>query len=327
MNIKRNTYTFRSAALAISTFVLAITPQNADAGHYAPSPAQVSTISSLNLLSASAAMAAASNGLAMAKERWRAAAAGLQAKTVRVAARTADDTPAHSRRMTPPGAGVFGSVAIPFKALPSSANWKAVYPSIVRADFATCTNGSGCTPRAEELAGLVREIKAKPFSQKLAAVNRAVNRNVAYVSDRANYRRLDVWAKPTDILKRGKGDCEDYAILKMAALNAAGIPLSSMSLVVLQDQSRSLFHAVLTVSTTRGHYVLDNLHDRVMKDTALASYLPLYSLSGNRSWIHGRKRDGSMVATLAPLPRDLAPGEGFETAARRGVSSKRIEAN
>ena len=82
------------------------------------------------------------------------------------------------------------------------------------------------------LAGLVREIKAKPFSQKLAAVNRAVNRNVAYVSDRANYRRLDVWAKPTDILKRGKGDCEDYAILKMAALNAAGIPLSSMSLVV-----------------------------------------------------------------------------------------------
>ena len=61
---------------------------------------------------------------------------------------------------------------------------------------------------------------------------------------------LDYWAKPSEILAHRAGDCEDFAILKMAALLRAGIPAQSMSLVVLQDRRRKFFHAVLSVSTS-----------------------------------------------------------------------------
>ena len=56
------------------------------------------------------------------------------------------------------------------------------------------------------------------------------------------YGKLDYWAKPSEILERRAGDCEDFAILKMAALLRAGIPAQSMSLVVLQDRKRGFFH-------------------------------------------------------------------------------------
>lgn len=315
MKNSRGLYIGASLALAISASASLAMQNEAQAGAYAPSPVQVSFISSMSAMSAAATMTAATRGLVELKMQWERAASRAAPQNARFAA-GAGKRPAGERRQAGSAAtGVFGSVAIPFRALPSSASWKAVYPSIARADFAACTEAGDCAQRAKDLAQLVRDVKAGPFSRKLAEINRAVNRRIAYVSDRNNYRQLDLWAKPRDILQRGKGDCEDYAILKMAALNAAGIPLGSMSIVVLQDQRRSLFHAVLTVSTSQGHYVLDNLHDRVMKDTAFGDYLPLYSLSADRSWIHGRKRDGSMVATLEGLPSDLSPGEGFDNAA------------
>ncbi|WP_441338386.1 transglutaminase-like cysteine peptidase [Nitratireductor sp.] len=327
MSIAKHRHTLWGAAFVMSALTLAATPQPAAAGHVATALTSYFTTTSLSLPSASTAIAAVGNSLVRLKHSWTAAIAGLPAKRIHAAASTRTEIRRNKLKNPASATGVFGSVAIPFRALPSSASWRTVYPSIERAEFTRCADDSGCTPRATEMSHLVREIKAKPFSQKLEAINRTVNRTVAYMSDRANYRRLDVWATPTQIIDRGKGDCEDYAILKMAALNAAGIPLSSMSIVVLQDQNRSLFHAVLAVSTTKGHYILDNLHDRVMKDTALPNYLPLYSLSGHRSWIHGKRRDGSMVAAITPLPRDLAPGEGFQAASGHRIENRRIGAN
>ncbi|EKF17341.1 transglutaminase family protein cysteine peptidase BTLCP [Nitratireductor pacificus pht-3B] len=202
-------------------------------------------------------------------------------------------------------------MAIPFRSLPSSANWKSVHPAIAKAEFATCGRAADCSAKAVALADSVKRVKTKSFLRKLAEINVAVNRTVAYTTDRDNYGRLDFWAEPSQILRLGKGDCEDYAILKMAALNAAGIPMTSMSIVVLQDQRRALFHAVLAVSTSQGHFILDNLHDKVMKDTALGDYLPLYSMSADRSWIHGKRRGDALVAAIGALPADLAPGEGI----------------
>ncbi|MCR4268620.1 transglutaminase-like cysteine peptidase [Nitratireductor sp. ZSWI3] len=211
--------------------------------------------------------------------------------------------------------GVFASVAIPFKALPSSASWNAVYPSIAEPAFSRCAASGTCPARAAHVARLVERLQGQSFSQKLAAVNLAVNQAISYTPDKENYGTLDHWAKPEQILARGRGDCEDYAILKMAALNAAGVPLASMSVVVLQDQRRRLFHAVLAVSTSKGHYILDNLSDAVVADTALPDYLPLYSMSGGRSWIHGKKRGDRLVATLGRLPANPSPGEGISGAA------------
>jgi hypothetical protein len=62
------------------------------------------------------------------------------------------------------------------------------------------------------------------------------------------YGKLDYWATPAEILLRGSGDCEDFAILKMTALIRAGLPGNTLSLVVVRDNGRGVFHAVLAVT-------------------------------------------------------------------------------
>lgn len=303
----------RKAILSSFIFAICISPTLAKASSYSLAPSEISVLANISYSSFSSLTTIASNWIAdfvkRLPERSDSEKAALwQSAASRPATPSRRHTPAQRENTAH---AVFQSVAIPFKALPSRKSWERVYPAVTQAAFARCDASSDCAPKAKHLAQVVTIAKDKAFGEKLAAINSAVNRAVTYTSDRDNYGIMDYWAKPGEILSRGRGDCEDYAILKMAALNRAGIPMASMSIVVLQDQRRQLFHAVLAVSTSQGHYILDNLHDRVMVDTQLADYLPLYSLSGERSWIHGRKVGEKLVASIGALPAGMAPGEGI----------------
>lgn len=202
--------------------------------------------------------------------------------------------------------GVFGSVAIPMRNFPVSARWAPIYRAI-----SGCA-GNNCGQKNKAFTAVVKTAREKGFLEKLDGVNRGVNGLIAYKRDKAVYGSLDHWAKPTEILKRGAGDCEDFAILKMAALLAAGIPAQSMSLVVLQDSQKGVFHAVLSVTTGSGTFILDNVRNNVVKDTSLPSYVPLYSFSTNRAWIHGSKAGGAQVAETKDGFASIAPGEGSQ---------------
>ncbi|UTV41514.1 MULTISPECIES: transglutaminase-like cysteine peptidase [Ensifer] len=204
---------------------------------------------------------------------------------------------------------VFHSVAFRVSAIPVARKWKTVYPAVVAADFNDCAQKSGCAAR-DILGQAIENADGLAFRQKISGINRTVNRIVRYQPDAENYGAKDYWATPDEILARGKGDCEDYAILKMAALKAAGLPSEAMSIVVLRDVRRNLYHAVLAITTSQGHFILDNLSDQVKLDTALPSYQPLFSVSAERSWIHGIKSTGDKVASAAPLA-DVMPGEGI----------------
>ena len=50
--------------------------------------------------------------------------------------------------------------------------------------------------------------------ETLAMVNRWANRRIAYAEDIANYGARDYWASASETLRSGRGDCEDFAILK-----------------------------------------------------------------------------------------------------------------
>ena len=94
---------------------------------------------------------------------------------------------------------------------------------------------------------------------KLAkTVNLSVNRATPQVSDRAQYRKDEVWALPT---ARG-GDCEDLALLKKMRLVRAGVPASALLMATVLDL-RGKSHAVLVFRTDRGDVVLDSLTDRI----------------------------------------------------------------
>lgn len=200
--------------------------------------------------------------------------------------------------------GVFGSVAIPMRNFPVAGRWAKVYSKI-----SDCADAN-CGERGAEFAAVAAGVREKKFMEKLATVNRAINTMIAYRQDDAIYGNLDYWAKPAEILSRGVGDCEDYVILKMAALIEAGVPARSMSLVVLKDTGRGVFHAVLSVATQSGNFILDNLSNTVAGDDVYRSYVPLYSFSTDRAWIHGARSGSAQIASVGGNFATIAPGEG-----------------
>ena len=87
----------------------------------------------------------------------------------------------------------------------------------------------------------------------LEEVNRGVNQTIAPVTDFEHYGVKEYWTIPTD----GKGDCEDYALLKRHMLIERGWPASALLVTVVMDENKD-GHAVLTARTRAGDLILDN---------------------------------------------------------------------
>ena len=104
-----------------------------------------------------------------------------------------------------------------------------------------------------------RDIDLTPAAfRKISQVNAWVNKNIAPVADMEHAGVVDAWDYPTD----GKGDCEDYALMKRRMLIEAGFPREALLLTVVKEKNGD-GHSVLTVKTNRGEYVLDNLTEGV----------------------------------------------------------------
>ncbi|MDX3926984.1 MAG: transglutaminase-like cysteine peptidase [Shinella sp.] len=89
-------------------------------------------------------------------------------------------------------------------------------------------------------------------------VNYEVNTSIEPMTDKEIYGVEEYWAYPETV-----GDCEDYVLLKRKMLMEAGISPSDLLItVVLQPNGDG--HAVLTVRTDRGDFVLDNMRNKVM---------------------------------------------------------------
>lgn len=89
---------------------------------------------------------------------------------------------------------------------------------------------------------------------QLEAVNRQVNHDIVPITDWEHYGVEDYWTYPDD----GKGDCEKYVLEKRRRLRALGWPESALLITVVRDTNNE-GHAILTVRTSEGDVVLDNL--------------------------------------------------------------------
>lgn len=94
--------------------------------------------------------------------------------------------------------------------------------------------------------------------QMLVEVSAKVNAAVKPMSDLEIYGKDEVWTYPD----KGVGDCEDYVLEKRRQLQARGLPLSTLLITVVRKPDGE-GHAVLTVRTSKGDFVLDNLRDDV----------------------------------------------------------------
>jgi predicted transglutaminase-like cysteine proteinase len=94
---------------------------------------------------------------------------------------------------------------------------------------------------------------------QIEEVNTAVNTEIAPETDLDLYGKPEYWTYPTT-----KGDCEDYVLLKRRILIERGFPESTLLITVVRDENDE-GHAVLTVRTDKGDFVLDNKRRQVMR--------------------------------------------------------------
>ena len=133
---------------------------------------------------------------------------------------------------------------------------------------------------------------------ELRQVNSQVNSTIFEVSDMEQYGREDVWTLPTS----GKGDCEDFALLKRKLLMQRGWPASSMSISV-GTTAQGEAHAVLIVSTASGELVLDNLTSSIRTPPQTGHVF--HSRQAGRGWVSSTGERTSEPTVDFPVARSL----------------------
>ncbi len=96
--------------------------------------------------------------------------------------------------------------------------------------------------------------------RELEQINTQVNTSVQPVTDMELYHKVEYWTYPT----KHKGDCEDYVLLKQRLLIERGWPESTLLITVVRDENNE-GHAVLTVRTDKGDFILDNKRSEILR--------------------------------------------------------------
>ena len=90
-------------------------------------------------------------------------------------------------------------------------------------------------------------------------VNKSVNKAIKPLTDLEHWGLVERWSYPDD----GYGDCEHYVLLKRRMLIQSGWPREALLVTVVRDRNGE-GHAVLTVTTNKGDYVLDNQNEDIL---------------------------------------------------------------
>ena len=137
----------------------------------------------------------------------------------------------------------------------------------------------------------------------LETVNQSVNRAIKPMDDLRHYGRAEYWNIPSD----GFGDCEDYALTKRRDLVASGIPIGALRVAIVLTP-REERHAVLTVTTDQGDYVLDNLTDQIVS-WEKSDYVWIERQDPTKAWgwvALGLAPDAEKIAAIASRPLGAA---------------------
>jgi predicted transglutaminase-like cysteine proteinase len=164
-------------------------------------------------------------------------------------------------------------------------------------------DAASCSDDASRFWSLVGQVKATSGRAKLERTNQIVNGAIAYASDMSMHGELDRWSAPLATLRRGRGDCEDYAILKYKVLIEAGVRASDLRIVLVRDTAVRIDHAVLSARIDGRWFVLDNRRSGFYSERDLPHYLPLFAMDDT-----GVKLFAAPYASAKPFDDAILPG-------------------
>lgn len=141
-----------------------------------------------------------------------------------------------------------------------------------------CRANGRCPVLAQKLIDLVSEGAGRSGRARIGLINRAVNFAITPVSDEAQWGAQDHWSGPFETLRSKRGDCEDYAIVKYAALLEAGISKSDLKIVILKNRLPNEDHAAVAARADGRWLILDNRTLTLVRDMDLARAIPKFVL-------------------------------------------------
>ncbi len=168
------------------------------------------------------------------------------------------------------------------------------------------------------LQATIASAQSRPEAARLQAINRLFNERIVFAEDIDTAGQVDHWSSPIELLARGAGDCEDYAIAKYFSLIAAGVPSARLRMVYVKaDLGGSVrAHMVLAYypQPNAEPLILDNLDPEIRPAAARRDLSPVFSFNAEGLWQGtGAQAAGDPVARLSRW-RDVlakARAEGF----------------
>jgi predicted transglutaminase-like cysteine proteinase len=126
------------------------------------------------------------------------------------------------------------------------------------------------------------DVKLEDFAwNEMQRINAGVNAEIEPVTDMDHWGVIDKWDFPDD----KKGDCEDYALEKRERLMKVGFPRQALLMTVVRDLQGE-GHAILTVKTDKGDFVLDNMNDKILPWTATGyKFIKRQSQENPNHWV------------------------------------------
>jgi predicted transglutaminase-like cysteine proteinase len=176
-----------------------------------------------------------------------------------------------------------------------------------------------CSRAALAFIAIVDAARAREGRARIGEINRAVNLAIRPVSDTAQHGLPDFWSAPLATLASGRGDCEDYAIAKYAALREIGFDERDLRLLVVRTNPSEV-HAVVSMRFEGRWLILDNRSLTIVEDRDLRAR-PLFVLGGAKVAIFATHPAFGLLAAKTPPATAAAALPDREVASAGGLNA------
>jgi len=148
-------------------------------------------------------------------------------------------------------------------------------------------HGEQAEQRAHKLQTVINNNQSESDWYKIHKINHFINRHIQYQEDPQLWGQKDYWASPIETLGQGKGDCEDYAIIKYFTLRALGVAENKLRLMYVRHLTLNQPHMVLIYfdKPDAMPLVLDNFNNSVRPKNERDDLKPVYSFNNEGLWL------------------------------------------
>ena len=128
---------------------------------------------------------------------------------------------------------------------------------------------------------------------QMVDINNAVNTMITPRTDMEMWGREEVWSYPDR-----EGDCEDYVLEKRRQLMQLGVAPGQLLITVVRQRNGD-GHAVLTMRTSLGDFVLDNLEPKILAWTETDyQFLKRQSERNSGVWVSVNDSRNTLVGSV-----------------------------